>query len=342
MDELTAILSRIILEPDEDTHRLVYADRLQERGQSGDDDRAEFIRVQVALARPVVAVLNADDAWRLNQTREYKDEIHYSVDVLRQVTDLSQPNCKYGLPRSLFGVDLVVDPEAPSQGFDTVEAIKHAPDRSEHAALRHREVELFPALYQDTLPGPFVPNLDGHVGRPGPHAHYVRGFVDRLFNITQAEFAACADALVWHPDQPCSECRGRGYVRKTDVHVDGVWQYNDEHTVKCSPKRRCPVSAQPVRRVDLVPPFEMTPDWVTTERDGRLWKVARWPGVVFQVPPDTIRVRPIGAPESVVVVAPGGPVSFGDLVASDAQGRAVRAVQARPGWVIGTALSGTE
>lgn len=46
-DTGAALLKAIIANPDEDTPRLVYADYLQE---NGDDERAEFIRVQVALA----------------------------------------------------------------------------------------------------------------------------------------------------------------------------------------------------------------------------------------------------------------------------------------------------
>jgi uncharacterized protein (TIGR02996 family) len=48
MDEAKALLRAICANPDEDTPRLVYADWLDEHGQS---ERAEFIRVQCALAR---------------------------------------------------------------------------------------------------------------------------------------------------------------------------------------------------------------------------------------------------------------------------------------------------
>lgn len=47
MSDEAALLAAIIAHPDEDTHRLVYADWLQENGR---EDRAEFIRVQVELA----------------------------------------------------------------------------------------------------------------------------------------------------------------------------------------------------------------------------------------------------------------------------------------------------
>src|SRR3954468_4725070 len=44
-----AIYARIIAEPGEDSHRLVWADRLDELNGPGDAARAEFVRVQVEL-----------------------------------------------------------------------------------------------------------------------------------------------------------------------------------------------------------------------------------------------------------------------------------------------------
>jgi len=48
MTERDAFLKAILADPDEDSHRLVYADWLTE---NGDADRGEFIRVQIELAR---------------------------------------------------------------------------------------------------------------------------------------------------------------------------------------------------------------------------------------------------------------------------------------------------
>src|SRR5579859_4433991 len=48
MKEPDALLRSVIDQPAEDAPRLVYADWLDEHGQSG---RAEFIRTQIALAR---------------------------------------------------------------------------------------------------------------------------------------------------------------------------------------------------------------------------------------------------------------------------------------------------
>jgi uncharacterized protein (TIGR02996 family) len=61
--------------------------------------------------------------------------------------------------------------------------------------LFQRERELFNCLYADNLPGPFVPNLDGHTGRDGPHAQYRRGFVERVFNCAAADWLTHGDAI---------------------------------------------------------------------------------------------------------------------------------------------------
>ncbi len=70
-----AFLKAILADPDDDTHRLVYADWLEENGGEAELARAEFIRVQVeadrlkkgkartALERRARALLKANPAW---------------------------------------------------------------------------------------------------------------------------------------------------------------------------------------------------------------------------------------------------------------------------------------
>ena len=48
MSDATALLAAIRAAPDDDAPRLIYADWLDEHGQP---ERAEFIRVQIELAR---------------------------------------------------------------------------------------------------------------------------------------------------------------------------------------------------------------------------------------------------------------------------------------------------
>lgn len=52
----TALLRAVLEEPGEDLHRLAYADWLEDRDAPGDDERAEFVRVQLRLAAPAMAV----------------------------------------------------------------------------------------------------------------------------------------------------------------------------------------------------------------------------------------------------------------------------------------------
>src|SRR3954451_18566110 len=58
MNHDDAFLHEIIADPDSDVPRLVYADYLEEHG---DPDRADFIRIQCALAR-----LDEDDDHRFD------------------------------------------------------------------------------------------------------------------------------------------------------------------------------------------------------------------------------------------------------------------------------------
>jgi uncharacterized protein (TIGR02996 family) len=67
MDDGQALLRAILREPAEDTPRLVYADWLDENGQH---DRAEFIRVQVALSKPTLGpdgTGDSDERYRLTR-----------------------------------------------------------------------------------------------------------------------------------------------------------------------------------------------------------------------------------------------------------------------------------
>src|SRR5262245_56631511 len=58
--EQQALLRTILENPDDDAPRLVYADWLEERGDADNTSRAQFIRMQVALA--------ATESDRLNET----------------------------------------------------------------------------------------------------------------------------------------------------------------------------------------------------------------------------------------------------------------------------------
>jgi uncharacterized protein (TIGR02996 family) len=71
-----ALLAAILANPDEDTPRLVFADYLQENGEQA---RAEFVRVQMELARFVEPVAG-------NGVRYFRGDT--SLPVLRRVDEL--------------------------------------------------------------------------------------------------------------------------------------------------------------------------------------------------------------------------------------------------------------
>jgi uncharacterized protein (TIGR02996 family) len=69
VDLKRAFLADIIENPDDDTPRLIYADWLEETGGEKEQTRAEFIRVQIALARMENGPDDEDERLRL-KTRE--------------------------------------------------------------------------------------------------------------------------------------------------------------------------------------------------------------------------------------------------------------------------------
>ena len=77
MTDGDALLAAIIANPDDDTPRLIYADWLQE---NGDEDRAEFIRLQLERAqfspsRWVAPVLTSDNRIRYQQLRRRESDL---------------------------------------------------------------------------------------------------------------------------------------------------------------------------------------------------------------------------------------------------------------------------
>jgi uncharacterized protein (TIGR02996 family) len=69
-----ALLQAILESPDDDAPRLVYADWLEEYGDEHDRDRAEFIRVQCALASQVEDVRDEELQRRDDELRQQHEE----------------------------------------------------------------------------------------------------------------------------------------------------------------------------------------------------------------------------------------------------------------------------
>jgi uncharacterized protein (TIGR02996 family) len=102
MNDEAALLAAIVANPDEDTPRLVLADWYQENDQA---ERAEFIRVQVELARlwapPVVhpVTINPDPSYssefytarhlRSHREREMLRASKYQAEVVAELSELS-------------------------------------------------------------------------------------------------------------------------------------------------------------------------------------------------------------------------------------------------------------
>lgn len=94
--DLDLLLAAVLAEPECDTRRLAYADALDERGGPGDAERAEFVRVQIAIAELERAGSTADP-------KRYTF-VNQSTDRLSSVTppDLGRLNDLRARERELY------------------------------------------------------------------------------------------------------------------------------------------------------------------------------------------------------------------------------------------------
>ena len=142
-------------------------------------------------------------------------------------------------------------------------------DQARLGALRRRERELFSCLYGDGLPGPFVPNLDGFVGRNSPHAHYRRGFVDSV---------TCPAADLLRHFDAVRACQPVTRVRLTDVPA--------VETCVTRAADACRLPGRRWRHPDELAPFlKAAGDTQRPRQLAHALLLAEWDGVDFELPP---------------------------------------------------------
>ncbi len=122
MSDEQGILEDVLAHPDDDAPRLVYADWLDEHGQA---ERGEFIRAQVALARPD---LPAPERERLQRRERQLLDEHAAT----WLGDLAEPflerlDVRFAFARGWIarlratGIDLVAEPQRePGAGEEEV------------------------------------------------------------------------------------------------------------------------------------------------------------------------------------------------------------------------------
>jgi uncharacterized protein (TIGR02996 family) len=123
-----ALLNAVIAAPDDDLPRLVYADWLEEHGR---EERAELIRVQCNLARPLTDYREADDRKRWAQRERWLLQ-RYSVPwrkELPQVHAAEWGRFERGMVESFFIRVWRLTGDAPVQ-LDEIDALhQHTPLR---------------------------------------------------------------------------------------------------------------------------------------------------------------------------------------------------------------------
>jgi uncharacterized protein (TIGR02996 family) len=259
MTDRTALLAAIIANPAEDSVRLGMADWLEEHDEP---ERAEFIRVQIKIAR---------HQWTMGNTPLVGDEY---FTVFNQITELRR--CERALwvmhgqdfSSSLLRGFAAVGEKLPNGVWSNV------------------------SIHGESMAG--YCHERGDAGQAKLRWKPTRGFISYI-ECTAEDFLRVAPALVWHPEMTdeCPACNGKTWVREKE---EPSGNYHESLCLGCSAAGRiprpCPESAMPITSVKLTtwpePWSEWIKDGMVTDRytDGRAkaCKLQRFPGIVFELP----------------------------------------------------------
>ena len=166
MNDHDALFTSIIAEPDEDTHRLVYADFLEERDQGSDSERATFIRTQIQIA----TLSEALDACWCDDGGRY-EECATCVDNRNKLKELEKDQA--------YLLDKLKD-----------DLVRSYPGRI--AIAGSYAINCISLGKGDTAVG------------PPRQLYFVRGFLQKIVCSTE-DFLKDADQILWHPSEyrPC-------------------------------------------------------------------------------------------------------------------------------------------
>lgn len=275
--------------PGEDTHRLAYADWLDERDEPGDAERAEFIRVQCELARmPPYENIRLDLDW---SAPGFSPECKRAVALRRRERELFEAHAAAWVP--------VPD------GYKLMVALLDASGRACANVAYSR----------------------GNVKATGDMRFYfARGFAEEVW-VSAADWLEHERALFWHPDatDECENCGGEGEVGADGGPAGpcpccgGKWNsgpfldrddYWDKGTGRVP--RPCPPTAQPIERVMLTDEPSSTSDqefWRDALYRADGWHHPRWPGVVFAASADQYDRRVLRELERVIALGVAVPPS---------------------------------
>lgn len=234
MTEQQQLLAAIILQPDEDTSRLVYADYLQE---NGDEDRAQFIRLQCEYAKYESVVLSEKDALVLAGDWDVIQYLQQSSYAFREAIDPNNPNGRYGLPSSLYGIKITVVPDAPDSGLTSFAAFRDRYNSSEKRNLYSLLEALIPANGQNTRKWFEIPSWGDHL---------VNVISPTAFTVIHPDTGAR-----YVPPAKYRYTIRRGFIESVVCTSDNWFRHANEVWWHNSTGRDCPLTAQPIRKVTL-------------------------------------------------------------------------------------------
>lgn len=289
MTDRNAILRKIIEEPANDDHRLAFAAWCQDDGD--DPARAEFIRMQVELARakhePPCFGLRC--SCHIAELHHRERELLTGQNAAKWCGQESKGKIQWGLEGLQVYAVGGIPPSLRirtqwSRGFISSLTISWSDWLAHHAALYwHPEQRVECPKCKGSGRAPFANEWQcwtcGTEGKRGAASGTVpRPFVAtaqplELMRLTTLDGQEAVDSATrmftmegeegprdYRFDRvKCPTCDGRGYNRWTDMYVDGVRQYNDApgNTVECPDCHGIPLNC---------------------------WTCDKWPGLEFTMP----------------------------------------------------------
>lgn len=266
--ERQAFMEAILRDPEDDTVRLVFADWLEEHG--GEPERAEFIRVQINLAK-------TPKCWSLDPLRSahqcpYCNLVKREYELLTSgpFTNITHNNAERWAGKPM-NCDWAVK-------FGWQPPKEEGQRNGGYVGYRIQGANIVTStargLYSHTL---------------------TRGFVSDV-TCTAECWLAAGSTMHWHPNQTvdCLKCEGHSWYHREGEENDfqDIGGPMDCEMCNWSGRipRPIPPTAQPIREVTLTTPPEyglLLGGRLLIQKNGGVndWECETWPGITFHLPP---------------------------------------------------------
>lgn len=298
MNDAVDFIAAICAEPAADTPRLVFADWLEERGEG---KRAEFIRVQIALAgmgpphkqtqwseEPTALTPHGDKHYSFTGYVEDGFQVGDRIDLLVH-RGIKKPKLVHGF--RVYRIEPYVESYA-SRELDVYIRLDSESGPWKGAELRRRERKLFTwgniekwVTHKYVLRHTTSSEEFDRLHKDGISAAlFSRGFISHM-TCSSEDFLKHASQLVWMTDE-CPTCQRRDETKNANMRRYGGFlctECGTNHPPGRIP-RPCPEGAQPLTTCKLVTLDRDSSFFREMCMEDGVWTHEGYPGIVFELP----------------------------------------------------------